>query len=292
MKQFSYDLVVFSLIILLLNSVLLLFSISKYHNEYKKIPDKKFKVFVLSDSHGAPLEDFTEKYNIYNFSAGSDSYFDMKRKLMYLIENEYNVDTVFITADDHTLSPYREQANNMDRSVVYSSKDDFENNYEFIKEKYIKFYLPVFQPKISPLFKSFFNSKLKTLLKLEVNNLKEIPWSELSKEDRVKKANHRMQSQFPYDIKSEKLKKSLLEIISICKENEIDLIGLKYPLSRSYIEVLQNKNFGADDLISSKGLKLIDKKELFKNNPELFSNQDHLNSEGGELFVNLLFSNQ
>ena len=97
-----------------------------------------------------------------------------------------------------------------------------------------------------------------------------------------------MQSQFPADNKSKKLEKTLLEIFQICKINKIDLIGIKFPLSSSYIKVLGSKSYGADEIFTSKSLKVIDSKEIFVDNPEYFANQDHLNSKGGEIFTKWL----
>ena len=95
MKRFYYNIFIFFTLILLFNSILFLFAKSKYYIGYEKRPAKRFSAFILSDSHGLPIGDFSEKYNVFNFSAGSDSYFDMKRKISYLLENGYIVDTIF-----------------------------------------------------------------------------------------------------------------------------------------------------------------------------------------------------
>jgi hypothetical protein len=290
MKRFCYNIFIFFTIILLFNGILFLFAISEYYIGYEKRPAKSFGAFILSDSHGLPIGDFSEKYNVFNFSAGSDSYFDIKRKISYLLENGYNVDTIFITVDDHTLSPYREKVNNLDRSSIYSSPIEYENQYEFLKEKYVKYYLPIFQPKISSLFKSYLKAKLKVIYQPNKNSLNEKVWSDRPEDDRIKGAENRMKSQFPADNKSKRLERTLLEIIHLCQINEIELIGIKFPLSSSYLKVLDSKSYGADELLTSKGLHVKDNKEIFKDNPEYFADHDHLNSKGGEIFTKRLLT--
>ncbi|CAN0421788.1 unnamed protein product [Scytosiphon promiscuus] len=291
MKRFCYNIFILFIIILLFNGILFLFGIRQYYIEYEKRPAKNFGAFIFADSHGLPISDFSEKYNVFNFSAGSDSYFDMKRKISYLLENGYNVDTIFITVDDHTLSPYREILNNLDRSAIYYSLPiEYENQYEFLKEKYLRYYLPIFQPKISSLFKSYLEAKLEVIYQPNNKSLNDKVWSDFTEDDRIKSAEGRIKLQFPSDNKSEKLERTLLEIIHLCQTNEIKLIGIKFPLSSSYLKVLDSRNYGADELLTSKGLNVKDNKEIFKENPEYFFNTDHLNSKGGEIFTKMLLS--
>ena len=128
---------IFFIVILVFNSIVFLFVISKYYDGYIKKPEKGYDAFILSDSHGLSISNYSEEYNVFNFSAGSDSYFDMKRKITFLLENDYIFDKIYITVDDHTLSPYREKANNLDRSSVYTSSNEYESHFDYLKEKYI-----------------------------------------------------------------------------------------------------------------------------------------------------------
>lgn len=282
MKRFFYNIFIFFALILFFNEILFLFAISKYYKKYEKYPDKSFTKFILADSHGTPIHDFSEKYNVFNFSNGCDSYFDMKRKLLFLLRNGYHVDTIYITVDDLTLNPHKEKFNNLDRSSIYSFPDDYESDYKFFKERYIKYYLPILNPKITLLFKFYLKTKLKVI---HNNSSNEKAWSDLSENVRINRAKNRMKSQFPTDNRSKRLQNTLLEIISICQTNDIELIGIKFPISNSYIKVLGNINYGADELFISKGLKVIDKKEMFVDNPEYFADQDHMNSKGGKIFT-------
>lgn len=289
MKRFLYDIFIILAVILVFNTILFLFAENYYYSSYEKYPDKKFNSFILSDSHGERMGKYPAKHSVFNFSAGGDSYCDMKRKLVFLLENGYNVDKIYITVDDHTLSPYKEKTNNLDRSVIYTSANAYTNYYKYLKEKYIKYYLPIFQPKVFSLFKSYSKAKLKNICHTHKRLSTKKTWRELSEQERINRVKHRMKKQFSTNVKSTSLQNTLLEIISLCQKNEIELIGIKFPLSNSYIELLDSMSYGADQLFISKDLKVIDLKEVFVDNPEYFANQDHINSKGSKIFTEILF---
>ncbi len=283
MKKYLKNVLIFILIVLTFNGVLFVFSIKFYHHGYYRLPDKKFKSFIFADSHGLPIRKSSEKFNVYNFSTGGDSYFDMKRKITHLIHKGYEIDTIFISVDDHTLSPYRVLKNNLDRSISYTTLNDYNNYYTLLKKKYIGYYLPIFEPKVGSLFSKFLtsnSSKNKTV------------WHQLSDQEKSKRVEQREKSQFPTKNKSEKLEQTLKEIISICEENKIELIGVKFPITNSYIKKMGENSYGADKMFLSKNLTVIDKKNFFNDQDNLFENEDHMNIKGGEIFTDNLFTNK
>jgi hypothetical protein len=81
----------------------------------------------------------------------------------------------------------------------------------------------------------------------------------------------------------------LLDIIQICKSFQINLIGIKFPLSKTYIETIKNLNYGADEILKRKQIQILDFKLLFEGDDTYFLNQDHLNRKGGEKFTKKLF---
>ncbi|HOY96984.1 MAG TPA: hypothetical protein PK509_14660, partial [Catalimonadaceae bacterium] len=124
----------FGIILLGLNSILFLVYYDLYYKSYldKAPTGNGFTTLVLSDSHGLALGQLLEDDGIWNFSAESDNYQDMRRKLVYVHKQNPGLKTVLLTVDDHTLSVYREQMNNEDRSVVFSSfSDEWTRNSSF-----------------------------------------------------------------------------------------------------------------------------------------------------------------
>ena len=278
------------MILLGINCIIYFVGKSLYFGDYSKV-SLNYNSYLLADSHGLPLKNLTEKYGVYNFSAGSDSYFDMHRKLVYLINNT-RVDTIYITADDHTLGQYRESNNNSDRSVIYSLPNQFDNYYDYIKDRYIKYYFVLFQPKLRYIIRSYMGAKLKTVVQFDKygpSNNKQITWKLMSSSERVKLSRNRAHTQFPDDNRSVNLEQNLMDIINICKQNNIELIGVKLPLTTEYGKVTANKSYGADSVLKLNGYKVLDFSKLYSGNSEYFTDADHLNETGGRYFVNLLF---
>ena len=283
MRRFIFNLFIFLIITLLFNFVVFVFANDNYYKGYTDFPDKSYHSFIIADSHGLALEDFPDQLGVYNFSASSDSYLDMKRKVVYLIDNHYKVDKIYLTVDGHTLSPYRYQYNNSDKSIIYTS----EVNFNYVKERYLKYYFPIFQVKVIPLLKIYLENKAKSAFQ-QKSKTANIIWSDLSEKERIKRAKERVVGQFPTEDKSEDLEKTLLEIIDLCKTNNIELIGLKFPLSRNYLDLMGKRNYGADMLFISKGLNVLDGESIFKNRDDYFGDHDHLNSKGAKVFIDFI----
>ncbi len=292
MRNFIYNILPFISLIVIFNFIIFLFAEINYYSDYRITPDPAFNSFLFSDSHGLPLDTHTQEFGIYNFSAGSESYVDIKRKLNWLIEHNYNIDDAYITADDHTLSSYRDRGNNNDRSVFYVSTLDQESPYDYITNRYITYFATIFQPKVQSVFKSYLAAKIKSIFNPTTSKHESAErWEALSAKEKNKKSELRKNSQFPSKGKSNKLKKALLDIIALSKKHNFSLIGIKYPLSNTYIDAVNGLGYGADEILLNHGIPVLDYKKLYTNNIEYFSDQDHLNALGGKLFARELFNN-
>ena len=184
----------------------------------------KNKIF-LADSYGNALNDLSE-FGVSNFSSPSDCYIDMENKLMFILKNT-KIDTLFISINDHTLSKYRESANNI------SITNTLNNN----KEKMILNIFPIANSHVTNLFKSFIWSIFAKLFskndeKNIIDNSKK--WHDLDKSKKIKRAKNRIDYQFQSKIRSEILYNSLSRIIQLCKKNNVYIIGIKIPTSYDY----------------------------------------------------------
>lgn len=282
LKKFS----IFFMLMILLNLLLFFLIKAFYIKDYEDV-DLDFSSFLLADSHGVPIGDFSEEFSVHNFSGQSDSYLDMERKLKYLIRHSH-VDTIFISVDDHTLSQKRESLNNLDRSAFYTSKEDFSNYFNYIIEKYLKYYLIFLNDRYSLIIKNFIQEELFVFSKWGGGTSK-TTWEDLPVEVQKEKSMGRFENYFEKAIASEKLTAALQRIISICKSNNIELIGVKFPLSKVYLEILGKTSYHADSLFLRNNLKLLDYENLMIERDSLFRDMDHLDREGGEIFSNVLF---
>ena len=293
MRKFIRNSLLFLVILLGINTIIYFVGKSLYFGDYSNV-SLKYHSYLLADSHGLPMKNLTEKYGVYNFSAGSDSYFDMYRKVAYLIKNT-TIDTLYITADDHTLGEYRENNNNSDRSVVYSEPDQFGSYYDYIKDRYIKHYIALFQPKLRYIIRGYLVAKLKSTVQprkpgLSANN--QYGWKALSHEERIKRSQRRASTQFPDNNNSVGLESNLTAIINLCRQNNIELIGVKFPLTTEYVKVTTGKSYCADRVLKSNGYRVLDFSKIYSDNSDYFADQDHLNETGGRFFGSLLFENK
>ena len=91
MRRYLKNIFLFSIGLMIINIGLyfLVFKPILYKKYQKNISElKKYSMFLLSDSHGGVLDNkHLESIGIYNFSFGSDSYFDMYIKLKYLFNH-------------------------------------------------------------------------------------------------------------------------------------------------------------------------------------------------------------
>ena len=286
MNRFIVNIIWFGLCLLLINIMLYYITYNIYIKKYVDV-NLDYESYLLSDSHGLPLADFTEEYGIFNFSAVSESYFDMLRKVKFLIKNS-KVKRIIITVDDHTLSPYRESKNNLDRSVHFTRWKDCSSTCTFAL---IKTYLVLINPKSRDIVKRYLISKLSYLTSKLLGSSKKLSapkWDKIPDREKKRKGLKRFNSQFPVENQSDTLTSSLHQIITVCEQNNVKIVGIKYPLTKDYLSAKGDKSYKADHIFHEKNLKVYDFEHLYVNKDEYFKNQDHLNRMGGKKFAKVL----
>ncbi len=235
---------------------------------------------ILADSHGTVLDDDILKgTHIANLSYGSDSYSDMYQKLLYVSKRQ-RIKRVIITADRHTLSRHRESSNNNYLSAQLESYNSL--GYKLLQV------LPLFDSRNVAIFQEYLLSKLGNHIdRLSGQEQEEnIPWEK--DPERYQRATRRVAYHFPSSEISPLLTDALSDIITYCQEHNIELIGLMYPLTREYYEALEGRDMGAAEILKKAEIPVIQKDTVYIDSPELFINQDHLNSHGGSEFTRLL----
>ena len=177
MHKFILKLSLFCLGLLIINLLFYAIVYKIYLKDYEKIK-LNYKTYLLADSHGVELGQLPEQYGVFNFSAVSDSYFDMLFKIRYLVRNT-DVKKIIISVDDHAFSKYREYTNNTDRSIFFESRHDCDNRYNYFRDRYIKRYIVLINSKSRDIVKLFLKSKL-----LESNQKPPVKiWATLSPEE-------------------------------------------------------------------------------------------------------------
>ena len=254
---------------------------------------RQYRNFLFSDSHGAVISQHVlDRIGIYNFAYDSDSYADMLLKIRFLINSNVNIDTIYLTVDNHTLSPYRESSNNLNRSIFFSNLSYLPDSIpisqsEYLLSRYVKYYVPLTDTNNSRLFYDYMKSKV--ISASGKNTWEIIPeWMEIEASLRLEKIRSRIEEQFPVKNNSEVLKNTLLEIIDIAIENKIKLVGIKFPLSGDLLSELDGMNYGADQIFRKNRISVFDFMHEFSSSEELFFDQDHLNNHGVIKFMEVL----
>tara|TARA_B110000003_G_scaffold203834_1_gene202526 strand:+ start:887 stop:1837 length:951 start_codon:yes stop_codon:yes gene_type:complete len=304
MRTFIKNIIIFVIIAIFFNIYFSTIVKDNYFKKYSKdLHKKSSSTILLACSHGNSLTEYIEGIDIYgitNYSYPSDSYTDMYRKLSHLIKRN-KIDTLIITAEDHTLSSYRQVLNNHDRSRDLSDK--------------INFLSPTFFERNLILPNSKAHDFLKLYIKSQISwffSSNEIlfhkKWSEYDKEYKQKKSQDRFVAQYVDKSYSMELENSLLKIIEICKNNNIHLIGIKFPLSKEMVHVMKQSSLNfdkdsfyknnrhiyddtslkVDSIFNANSIDIFNFKNLFINKEHLFQNQDHLNALGAEKFNTIL----
>ena len=284
MKKFILTILIFAVGLLLINIPLLLIVEEQYYNGYNKI-NLNYDTYLLADSHGSPLDNYTEEYGIYNFSAPSDSYYDMYRKVQFLIRGAH-LKRIIISVDDHSLSKHREALNNLDRSSYYESLAESSNIFEYIRDKY-QYYIVLLNSKDRDIAAVYLRSKLALQTK-QTAAAAMTKWVELPESQKKENSISKAKSEFSYEESSHSLRTALEDIILLCRKNNVELIGIKFPLSREYIKAIGNKTYNADSTFFKQNLRVLDFKNIYINEDSYFSNEDHLNQLGGKEFVKIL----
>ncbi|GGD30235.1 hypothetical protein [Flavobacterium orientale] len=285
MRKFIKKIVLFFAFFILINAIIYFLFINDTHNDYNDF-NKNGSVYLMADSHGEALKKYPDDFGIVNFSYESDSYFDIERKLNFLIK-ETNIKKIVISIDNHCFSNYRENINNIDKSIYFESVcSDNASAYENFKNKYIRYYFPVF------------NSNSPTIIKIDIfkmlsnrkqgsANLKN--WNSLTESEKTKQSISRLEVQFESKKNSQKLLDHFAKIISIANKNKVEIIAIKFPISKNYYKNLMKfDSLNVDHLLKDKKIKIIDFQKVYFDNDTFFSDADHLNDIGGLEFSKLL----
>jgi len=280
MRRFIKNSLHFAMYVVLINFVCFVVVKITYYDEYSAF-DGSYGTYLFSDSHGHQLDSLTESIGIYNFSDPSDSYEDMFRKIKYTVANS-EVKKIILSADLHNLSTYREEHNNLDRSAIYATKADYKYSFGQFKERYFRRYVPLL------------NGKSRDALLLELKSL--IPqtiapvplWSEKSNMERLADAKKRTDIHFEGSERSKKMEELLLQITTLCQENNIELQGILFPLTPEYRSEKKGRGYDAAALLSQQNVHILDYSSLFENRSDYFRDQDHLNDFGAAAFVKQL----
>jgi hypothetical protein len=287
MKNFSTQAIYFSSIFIVLNLVVYFILVKPALFEkyiYNENHINNYNLVLVSDSHGAYIQNTPNEYGIFNLSSTGDNYHDMYLKIKYFSKFLSNKDTILLSIDNHQLSSYRNGPGNVKKNVIYTDDiTEIDSSYVNLKDYYLKQqfkYLPFLNVEINRDISKY------VYFSLDVDKMDRFPQS-INDLDSLTIQNNcktRFKAQFENQTKSYEQVKYLKKIIELCKINSITLVGIKFPITDTYWELIKNNGFGIDDLLIEYNIDIIDLHDLFFSENRYFKDQDHLNTLGGTLF--------
>ena len=106
--------------------------------------------------------------------------------------------------------------------------------------------------------------------------------------EKYRPSYHRVNNQFEHNNYSIQQKEYINLIISRCFFHDVEIVGIKFPLTSSYLENLGTRRYSADEILKSRGLEVLDFRNYFVNRDYLFLNSDHLTSAGGKELARMI----
>jgi hypothetical protein len=274
-KQFLYFILSFLLINLLFYKFIFNPAIlDNYIFNKNKIKD--YNLFLVGDSHGAYLADVPGENKIFNFSNTSENYLDMYLKVKYLTTILTKDDTILLEIDNHGLSSYRNGFGRVRENIIYVNDfagiEDSAINWSFYFKKYTKF-IPMLEPIYNKSILKYISLQL-----AESNNSDD--FSKVPELEKNKLYRARFVQQFFKKEPSYQQKKYLIQIIELCRQSNITLIGIKFPITKGYWNIIKEEDFGIDAFWRSNNLPFLDFHDLFFDKDNFFCDVDHLNNLG------------
>lgn len=304
MKKFLKSLLYFLLLWCVVNFIVYRLIVypevyQEYEIRYSDAELESFNKYIMADSRGwrltkgNPTVEAKLKANkTLNLSYGSDSYFDILFKLKYLLAKGITLDTLYISADEHMISKYRLKANNRYRSIKMADYKTYSAFFkitraEFVIRKYLLPYFPLIKPDNSKLIREYLYSKIR-----HDNRAKnEIKWAMIPEKEKNARCHTRFDSHFPDNYFSVKLCNALKSIIQLARDNNIKVVGVKFPVAPNYLELLNHLPFHSLTVFNTYNVKVLDFQSIMDND-NYFSNQDHVNRIGALRVAEIMFENE
>ena len=273
--------------------------ISSYENYIKKLPaPKKINYALFGDSHARNGVNPGIIGSSFNFGTSAENYIETYYKLKKVIEiDNVKIETALFEVDPVTFSSLL-----TDKTRIFDDLYFFHNFVPFAEVKRIRgvstlemlkiYFSEVYFPAIGKgedFINIFVTPKL-TEVYLGWTKEYEDYTSLDTKLIALKTYSKQFNNQ---EIISSISLEYFLKTLDLAKENNINIVFVKYPISKEYDEVLVEKGFDKDSYykeifgeIEDKlgdNCRVLDYYNLFFDHSEYFTNPDHLNYRGAEI---------
>jgi hypothetical protein len=255
---------------------------------------KKFEILILGDSHAVRGIDSRKINKCYSLAYYGENNIMCYYRLKHLIKNRIALPHYIILPAD-IFSFARGTCYHRTKHYFYYSFIPF-NELNMFEENPIESKYIYLKNKIFPYseIKSVIFKKNKHQIKKGFKR-----YSEMNNQFKLKEVKHLIEDELHCTNKKNlfyfKSINYLNKTISLCKENNIKLIYVKYPMTKwIYKEIKKNIDFDtysnrvSERIIKTHNIPILDFEYLFENDDSLFFDSHHLNEYGKKKFTPIL----
>lgn len=247
---------------------------------------------------------------IYNFSQPGENLFQTLAKFTYILKNKPSVKTIIIALDDHVLSQYRanQKHKTYQKLVNFVDKEDLSRIFGLSEMAYWKAKAKLIFPMLSAenrfkvsssLFQEAKGNKTSQRIYLDkcydFRRREYTSWLSLDSAQRNSKAKTETDRKYGGQVVTKSLLTAAKQLINLADHHGIKVIALRTP------ETIEFKKFSHENIsrkLKSNNAKLIleynalrdelttlDFRSIFDQNQHLFTDPDHINYAGVEVFT-------
>ena len=307
-KRMSLFLLILIILILTINLIYTKFILERsivyrqdqiYKEYISSLPEKKLDFSFFGDSHTMVAVNPQYIPNSFNFGIGAENYIITYYKLKRILDEGVEINTIVLELDLHTFSGILTNEENLFSKLWFYS--DFVS-YNEIKEIRGGFIIGLWIESNFPFLGKGDEFRF-VIDKPEVVNIS-FGWVENKKnfseiENKVELAKKECRSHFGEEERISDISfEYFIKTIELAKKNDINIIFIKYPITKEDDFVLTEKNITKEDYYKTifneinktlENYYVLDYYNLYFDNPEYFGDSDHLNYNGAEVFSKSLY---
>lgn len=279
-----------TVIVALLSMVIDPFIYKGYEGNLPELAKKQPETLLMGDSHAWALGQEFLGEKTYNFAYDSDSFFDIYCKLIYCVDHQIPLRTILLECDRHMFSEYRLRTNSEKRTVRLVTRIVYQDAYstdlgDYLLNRFVYRTLSALDINNSPLLIGLVKDRVKGWFSPDETD--SLTWAMRSEDERSANALARLNFQLnqPY---TAQLEVAFHKILALCKKNGIEVIGVRFPLSVEYRQLLVNQDLSqVEQIYEASGIPIIDLSDRITD-ANYFKDEDHLNQAGADRFCELL----
>lgn len=254
-----------------------------YFEKIEKVIENQPKIIFLGDSHVETIKQAELSDNVGDLAFGADGINEMYIKLLTMIEYNKKLEIVFVSTEPQIFNGSKSPNSTFMNTFLLRINDSL-NVYNKNKIDFISEFVPLFNDN----FINYFLNDLYLKFKPEIKKEK-IHWIDLNPDERrliasnTGKSDHLNIMSQPQDLIV------FRNIVEVCKNNNIKVIGINFPVSEDYINECKNEDYlKVKTFINNLDFYKVLDYSLTIHEPVYFKDEDHLNPLGIEKLIKIL----